>query len=55
MGVLFHTAADLFQMQVHGGDVRVRHDDGDARVTRRADGPKDVGAVVSLVARHGRP
>lgn len=54
IGIFFNLAADVFKVLVHGGNIRLGHDDGAACVSCRADGAEDVGAVIPLVTLHRR-
>ena len=48
-------AADLGEMQVHGFGIGLRQHQSRANTARRTNGAEDVGPVVALIARCGRP
>src|SRR4051812_34193652 len=49
MGALYDVAADLVEMKLHGLCVDVRQGKPGASAARRANGAKQVGALVALV------
>ena len=49
MGALYDVAADLVEMKLHGLCVDVRQGKRGASAARRANGAKQVGALVALI------
>jgi hypothetical protein len=53
MGAHRHTTADFGQVQIHRRGVGVGQDERRPGVTRRANGPENIGPFIPAIARRG--